>query len=258
MFLKISLKKDRVYQITSILLFVIIWQLASLYFNSLFFPTPIKTVSNLTSLLMNHDTYYQLSKTLLRVLISVGIALTLGTSLGIASKYIPFTRHFIETVLYPIFHSVPSLCWTLLVVVWFGLSEISPVLVVVAAILPHFIINVWEGIKELNEELIELGKSFTKDKLIIFKKIVFPQLYPYIFPAFRTSFGTAWKVILIGEMFAATNGIGFMLDLARQELAISQILSWTICIIVIIMFFDYIVFDYIDKKTMRKWKNVRT
>ncbi len=255
-FLKILLKHEEViFRVLSISVFLIGWHITSLYYNSIFFPTPVETGHALVELLMNSETYYHLSITSLRVFLSIGIACVLGAFIVLIGEYLIYAKYFIETIIYPIFQSVPSICWVLLVIVWFGLSEISPIFVVVASILPYFIISVWEGIKELDGKLLELGRSFTNHKWIIFKKIMFPQIYPYLFSSLRASFGTAWKVILVGEIFGTANGVGFMLDLARQTLDITRVLSWTICITIIIMLSDYL-FNYLDRKTMRKYKNV--
>ncbi len=106
--------------------------------------------------------------------------------------------------------------------------------------------------KELNKDFVELGMSFTKNKIKVFKKIIFPQLYPFFFSSFKDATSVAWKVILIGEIFAATSGIGFMMQVAREFFDVSSILAYNFIIIAIILAFSKI-FDYIDKKYVRKY-----
>ena len=63
--------------------------------------------------------------------------------------------------------------------------------------------------------------------------VVLPALYPFIFATIRISFGVAWKVALTAELFGGDTGLGYLLNLARQDFDMPMIL---VVIIVIILF----------------------
>jgi NitT/TauT family transport system permease protein len=81
-----------------------------------------------------------------------------------------------------------------------------------------------------------------------------PMLYPYIFAATRSSMMVAWKVVILGEIFGAASGMGYMLSIAFGSYRIEQVFGWTLAFAAILIMFDYGIFKYIDKKFIRKWK----
>jgi NitT/TauT family transport system permease protein len=80
------------------------------------------------------------------------------------------------------------------------------------------------------------------------------MLYPYVFAATRSSFMTAWKIVVPAEIFGATSGMGYMLSLAFDMYRIEGVFGWTLVFAVIIIVFDYGLFNFLDRKYMRKWK----
>jgi len=119
---------------------------------------------------------------------------------------------------------------------------------------PFFIINVWEGMKELDANLIEMASSYTHKRIRILGKVILPMLYPYLFAATKSGFMTAWKIVVPAEIFGATSGMGYMLSIAFESYRIADVFGWTLAFAIIIILFDYGLFNYIDRKYMRKWK----
>lgn len=230
--------------------FIILWQVAASIYGSAFFPTPLKVVSGLADILSNTENYKHIAYTTVRVLIAVLISSLIGSLMGILPAYSMPVKYSIDAVIYPVLQSVPQIAWAFLAVIWFGLSPITPIFIVSLSLFPIFILNMREGIKEVDRNLIELGESFTKSKLNIFKKIIFPSIYPYFFSALRIAFSKAWKIILIAELFGATNGIGYMLNMARDVYDVRLIFSWVVILCSMILIFDYGIFNHLDKKIM--------
>jgi len=189
-----------------------------------------------------------------RVLIAMPIAMLIGGIIGILPQYFKPAKYFVESVIFPLFQSIPPISWILLFSIWLGLSPINPIIAASITALPYVIIPISQGIKELDKNLIELGLSFTKKKVKILKKIVIPLLYPYFFTALRSSFGFMWRIMVVVELFLAVNGIGYMAVIAREAYNVSRVLAWSICVSIIMTFFEYVVFNYIEKKTVKKEK----
>jgi NitT/TauT family transport system permease protein len=199
--------------------------------------------------------YDHISITILRVLVATSVTMLLGCVIGIIPKYSIQANYFINTVIYPTFQSIPPMVWVLLFAIWFGLAQASPIILLSLVALPYVIIPISQGMKELDESLIELGLSFTRKKIKIFKYIVFPLLYPYFFTALKSSFGFIGRFVVVAEIFTAINGIGYMMSISRELYDVSGLLAWTIVIGVFIAFFEYGIFNYIEKKTLRKSKH---
>ncbi len=234
--------------------FLALWWAIAALSNSLLFPTPWETLRAFTGIFASSKSWYHVGITTYRVVMGMLIGSCGGALLGISTRYSSLLKTAVSTVIYPLLQSVPTICWALVFVLWFGLSDTTPILAIATAVAPFFIINVWEGMKELDINLIEMSSLYTQKRVRVLGKVILPMLYPYIFAAARGSFMVAWKVVLLGEIFGAASGMGYMLSIAFESYRIAQVFGWTLAFAIILLVFDYGIFNYIDRKYLRKWK----
>ena len=246
--------KKSVSAIVSIAAFLGVWWAIAAFNESVLLPTPWQTFSSFIELLAAPSGWKHVLITIYRVFAGTLLGAAAGTVLGVVTRYNRIAETAVKTVVFPVLQSVPTLCWTLIFVLWFGLNDATPIMTIVVAVAPFFIINVWEGMKELDANLIEMAHTHTNSRLKLLKKIILPMLYPYIFAATRSSFMTAWKKIIPAEIFGAVSGMGYMLYLSFESYRISNVFGWTVAFALIIITFDYGVFSYADRKLMRRWQ----
>jgi ABC-type nitrate/sulfonate/bicarbonate transport system permease component len=240
----------------AIAVFLALWWIIAALSNSILFPTPWETLQAFLEILASGKSWYHVGITTYRVITGMLIGSLAGTLLGIATRYSALMKTAVSAVIYPLLQSVPTICWALVFVLWFGLSDITPILAIATAVAPFFIINIWEGMKELDTNLIEMSSLYTQKRSRVLKKVMLPMLYPYIFAATRGSFMVAWKVVLLGEIFGAASGMGYMLSIAFESYRIAQVFGWTLAFAIILIIFDYGIFNFIDRKYLRKWKPI--
>ena len=230
------------------------WWAVSAVSNSALLPSPWQTLSAFFDIILSPKGLHAIGVSTYRVVMGTIIGSAVGTTLGITTRYSTFMNRAVSAVFYPLLQSVPTICWALIFVMWFGLSDASPMLVVATAVAPFFIINIWEGMKELDTNLVEMASIYTGSPMRMLRKIILPMLYPYIFAASKSGFMVAWKVVIIGEIFGATSGMGYMLSIAFESYRIAQVFGWTLAFALILLAFDYGIFNFLDRKYMRKWK----
>ncbi|MDD5604630.1 MAG: ABC transporter permease subunit [Dehalococcoidales bacterium] len=246
-------KKLSLVALASLLFWLVWWAVAALS-DSALFPTPWETLEALWAIITSPNAWKHIGVSTYRVVAGTAIGSVLGTVLGLSTRYWSFMAVAVKTVIYPLLQSVPTICWALILVLWFGLSDTTPILVIASAVAPFFIINIWEGLKELDPNLTEMASVYTKSRSRILSKVIMPMLYPYIFAATRSSLMVAWKVVILGEIFGAASGMGYMLSIAFGSYRIEQVFGWTLAFAIILIIFDYGIFNYIDRKFIRKWK----
>lgn len=238
----------------AVAIFVLIWWLLSASSSSALLPNPQQAVAALFRRLSAPGGLHHVWMTLSRVFFGTLMGALAGTALGVATRYSKPAEIAVRAVIYPLLQTVPTICWSLMFVLWFGLTETTPILSVTVATTPFFIINVWEGMKELDTNLIEMASSYTRRPFKILGKVVMPMLYPYIFAATKSGFMIAWKIIVPAEIFGATDGMGYMLNFAFHNFRIPDAFGWTLAFAFILIVSDYVVFNFIDRKFIRKWK----
>ncbi len=235
-------------------IFWLLWWAVAALSESVLFPTPWQTLLAFMDIVFSARNWEHIGITTYRVVMGMALGSSLGALLGIATRYSNLLRTAVRTVIYPLLQSVPTICWALVFVLWFGLSDATPILAVAVAVAPFFIINIWEGMKELDNNLIEMASMYTSRRARILGRVILPMLYPYLFAAVRSSAMVAWKVVILGEVFGAASGMGYMLTIAFESYRITQVFGWTLAFALILLMTDYGLFNYIDRKYIRQWK----
>jgi NitT/TauT family transport system permease protein len=169
-----------------------------------------------------------------RIFASVLLALLIGGALAVLPRYVPAVNEFIHERVKPVLNSFPSVGWALLGTIWFGISSSAVIFIQVAILVPFALINISEGLREIGQEEQEMARSFTRSPWRAFALVIFPMLYPYLIAALRISYGVAWKVSLVSELFGAERGLGYLLMDAQTNARID--LVFAICLIIVVFF----------------------
>jgi NitT/TauT family transport system permease protein/sulfonate transport system permease protein len=185
------------------------------------------------------------------ILGAVAISFTIGFCLALLPFYAPVFGHMVHGRLSPFLNSFSGIGWTLLAVVWFGINHFTVVFAISMVLTPFTIINIREGLANLDGELLAMAASFGRDPWRRFRKILLPSLYPFIFATLRTSFGVAWKVALTAELFGGSSGMGYLFNLARQDFDTPLILVVILIIITFVYSTDRYVFAPIQARLGR-------
>lgn len=169
------------------------------------------------------------------IISSVVISFVIGSALAFLAHYLDIFEMMVHGRLSPFLNSFSGIGWTFLAIIWFGISDVTVIFVISMVLIPFAMINMREALVNLDQERIEMSVSFTRSGWRQFRLIVLPSLYPFIFATIRISFGVAWKVALTAELFGGNTGLGYMLNLARQDFDMPLVLA----VIVVIIAFVY-------------------
>jgi NitT/TauT family transport system ATP-binding protein len=189
---------------------------------------------------------------LLRVVASVALSLLISGVIVGAGWYFRPLRLLVANRLIPILNAFPSLGWAMLAVIWFGVNTTSVMFVEIAILLPFSMISLWEGVKSLDAETLEMARSFTKGRFNILRRVILPLLFPFIFSAIRMSYGVAWKVALIAELFGGDVGLGHLLNIASQELDTALVFAIIVALIILVIGVERLIFDQFEKRAQRQ------
>jgi NitT/TauT family transport system permease protein len=183
----------------------------------------------------------------------MAIAFVVGCVLAALAHYIRPLRLLIEGRLTPFLNAFSGIGWLFLAILWFGLNDVTVIFAVTLILLPFTIINVGAGLQELDRDLLELGHSLTRNPIRRTLKIVVPLLTPYLFAALRTSFGVSWKVVLTAELFGGNGGVGYLLNVARQEFDTETIFAIIAFILMFVVVAEVVFFRPIQRRLDRRF-----
>jgi|SRR5215475_12570907 len=158
---------------------------------------------------------FQVSAT--EFLFGYALAAVVGIPLGLATGRYPRLSFvfgpFVDTL-----NAVPRLTLMPLIVIWFGIGIWSKIVVVfLGAVLP-VVIAAQSGVKTNEARFIRVARSFGASELKIFSSIILPGTVPFIFTGLKYGAGRALLGVVVGELYAATAGIGHMIGMAGNTL----------------------------------------
>lgn len=170
----------------------------------------------------------------LRVGAAVAIASILALAIGLASRRFPVLEEFVERRLLTFLNSFPSVGWAILAVIWFQISNSTVIFIQVVIVLPFCLINVLEGLRQLDPELMEMGRSLTRSRRRVFLRLVLPLVMPFLVAGLRVAYGIAWKIALVSELFGAPSGLGYLL--MQGQVRADATLVFSCCIVIVLIF----------------------
>lgn len=216
-------------------------------------PGPWPVLKRIGTFLSNPIELAQLGLSLTHLAAAMVIAFVLGCILASLAHYVRPLRLLIEGRLTPFLNAFSGIGWLFLAILWFGLNDVTVIFAVTLILLPFTVINVGAGLQELDRDLIELGRSLSRNPLRRIAKIVVPLLLPYLFAALRTSFGVSWKVVLTAELFGGNGGVGYLLNVARQEFDTETIFAIIFLILIFVAAAEVVFFRPIQRRLDRRF-----
>ncbi|MXQ66012.1 ABC transporter permease subunit [Actinomadura rayongensis] len=163
-----------------------------------------------------------LGVSLLRVLKGLAIGLPLGLGLGLLAGLLRVGEDIVDAPVQAL-RMLPHLALVPLFIIWFGIGETSKVgLIAVGVVFPLYI-NVFHGIRGVDERLVESARSCGLGRLGLIRRVILPGALPQILVGLRQSLGLAWLTLVVVEQSATSAGIGFVINQATQFLRMDTV-----------------------------------
>jgi NitT/TauT family transport system permease protein len=206
-------------------LVLLVWQLITMRMTSGLFPTPFRVAEAMYDIVATGLFFENIGDSFLRIGIGFVAAMLLGTAVGVLMGSRRFWEQFFQDVIV-VGLSLPGLIYALLSVIIFGLGLTAPVVAIVVASYPFIAVNIREGVKSIDKELIDMARAYRVERQKVLRQVILPSLIPFIFAAIRVGFTIAWKVSVLTEVFGASSGVGYMMRVDFQLFKIRGIMAW--------------------------------
>ncbi|CCA54066.1 MULTISPECIES: ABC transporter permease [Streptomyces] len=103
-----------------------------------------------------------------------------------------------------------------LLIIWLGIGEAPKVALIALGVAFHLYLNVYAGIRGVDAQLVEAGRSLGLGRRGLVRHVVLPGALPGAMTGLRYSLATAWLALVFGESINADAGIGFLMNQARE------------------------------------------
>jgi NitT/TauT family transport system permease protein len=230
-----------------------LWQLGHELYGSFILPAPGETFAAAWAILHTPQFPQIAATTAERAVSGFLIAAGAGSLAGIAAGY-SFAAMRILKPIVTVMLGVPPIAWIVLALIWFGSGNGSAVMTVVLASLPVSFAGALEGVAKRDRSLDAMARSFGASPARRFRTVTLPHLLSYLFPAWTTTIGSAWKVTVMAELLSNTGGVGGELATARALFDIPAVTAWIVITVGFALISDYAVLHPL-REALERWRS---
>jgi len=241
------------YRLLAVLVFLALWEIASLFFLKNFLPQVGTIAARIWVLYSSGAFFVQLADTLRRVFVGFFFAYTISILLGIWMGMNEKIEKFFE-ILVLIGISIPGLGFIIVAIIWFGISEVTAYTSVFVLATPLIIFNFWKGSQAIDTDLIEMANAFQASRWMILREVLLPSLVPYMLAAARFGLSASWKVTVLVELLALNSGVGYMINQQFQEYSIVGVMAWMFGFTIVMMAIEFGILKTIERWAT-KWRS---
>ena len=187
-------------------------------------PSPEAVAITFRDSLVSGDLWANLQVSLLRVLAGFSVGLVGGLALGVAMGLSPTFKDYV----YPIFKAfaqVPVLGWLPLLMLLVGIDETLKIVLISKAALVPIALNTYKGIQNVPTRFIEVGRVLRFTRWQMLSRVVFPAALAPIWNGIRYGLTHAWLALVVVELLASSEGLGFMIVYGRQLFQLDVVLA---------------------------------
>ncbi|UCV10497.1 ABC transporter permease [Dechloromonas denitrificans] len=182
---------------------------------------------------MLHDAYSSLFRVVAGFVIGAALALPLGLLMGASPRIYELFNPLMQ-----ILRPIPPIAYIPLAILWFGLGNPpSFFLIAIGAFFP-VLMNTIAGVRQVDGIYLRAARNLGVNQWTMFTRVILPAATPYILAGVRIGIGTAFIVVIVSEMIAVNDGLGFRILEAREFMWSDKIIAGMITIGLLGLFID--------------------
>ena len=224
---RIRLTDSRVIFVESVIVVILAWTIIAHVFNiTNVISEPTAIIAAMYQLVVSQEFLVHLVPTLWRTLLGLLVTIVVGTILGIGMGM----RDWIEKAFQDyvtVGLAMPGLFIAIFTAMWFGISDMTPVVAAAIISFPFLTQQVYEGVRDIDNDILAMSSAFGVSKWRAIRRTVIPSIMPEWFAGARYSLAIVWKTVTLTELVAASDGIGWIIRFQLQSLNFTGAMAWT-------------------------------
>ena len=210
--------------VVSIAAGLLIWQLIAQQFEAFVLAPPSAVLARLVASTLDGSLPLAVAASARHALLGLLIATALAVPLGMLIGRRPFLYDLLNP-LFTVIYSVPPIAWVPVIIVWFGLFFEARVAVVVLMVFFDMLFIVIEGVRNVDRQLISVGRSFGAGRWALARLVLIPATLPFLFAALRAGIIRAVNAMVTAELFLASINLGAIMTQASAHFDSATVLA---------------------------------
>lgn len=196
---------------------IAVWELVFHVFpiSPLILVPPTAIARSFYKLLLHGNLVYHFSISMIEFLEGFILAAVVGIGLGVLIGMNKTLRDYLDVSISALY-AMPIIAISPLLIMWFGIGAASKVAVVFSVSVFSILISTSAGVQAVDANFIETAKCFGLSRKQVFFKVLIPSSLPFIISGLRLGLGRGLIGVVVGELFAARAGLGYLIYTASQ------------------------------------------
>ena len=198
-------------RIVTFVVLIAAWELYASGVSRALFAPPSAIVESIVELaIVDRSLWGALAISIGALFVGFGLAVVVGVAIGLIMGRFRAVEYVLDPYV-SFLYALPSIALIPLLVIWFGIdTELRLALVFLAGVFP-VIINTMAGVKNVDSELIDVGRVACASERQMVITVVLPAALPFIFAGVRVALSQALVGVIVAEMTAIITGLGGMI-----------------------------------------------
>lgn len=203
---------------------IVVWQALSIagWIPGRVLPAPTEVIAAGWKLLQSGELLRNIWVSFWRAIVGFAIGGSIGFAFGLANGLSHRAERVFDSTLQMV-RNIPHLALIPLVILWFGIDEEAKLFLVALGVFFPIYINTQHGIRSVDPQLVEMGRTYGMSPTTLFWKVILPGALPSIFVGLRYALGIMWLTLIVAETISASSGIGYMAMQAREFLLVDVV-----------------------------------
>jgi len=197
-------------RVASVIAVLALWQYVGSGIDPVLFTTPAAVARAAYAMILSGELWTYLWPSL--VIFAAG--LTIAAVIGIATGLL-LARYWVIDVALGVnitfLNSIPAVALVPLIVLWAGFESTAKIIVLFLFAFFPMVINTYQGVKNVDPRLIEVGRSFRCSERQLWANIVLPGALPFIVTGLRLAVGRGLIGMVLADQYTAISGIGYLI-----------------------------------------------
>jgi ABC-type nitrate/sulfonate/bicarbonate transport system permease component len=198
-----------------------------------------------------------IAATLGRLVKSCLVGMVAGTLLGVLMGYF---RLWEKALIAPMnfLLAIPGTALFPLSMIWFGLTDLAIVSILIYEVALTVMLNTWTGVKTVDLALIRAGRAFGVSGFALFLRVLIPAALPSIITGYRQAFSRAWRILVVAEMLVSVSaGLGYRIYWAQEYFNTDVVFGSLFVVGIVGLLIERVFLRTLEVMTVERWGIMR-
>lgn len=217
--------------LVAVVAFMFFWEFSVVWgwANPLFTSAPTRIIKAGAAMVRDGSIWNDLAVSGLEFALGYGLAVVVGVPLGILMGWYRRFNALLEPFVNALY-ATPRIALMPLIIIWFGVDMTSKVAIIFLSTVFPILVNTMTGVRTIDRDFIKVARSFGATDGQLFLTVALPSSVPNLLTGLRLGLGHALIGIVVGEMYGASAGIGFMMQMAGATFQTDRVMVGIIII----------------------------